>query len=216
MTKRRWLPKIIARCKHCQADFRPKEANRITYCSRECAFAYKRTRAEVRDAAQAQQRQALKEQREIAKQQRLIRTCSVCQVEYQRKGTHGICPNCLEAKRIVRNATPQAKALRTAIRKRLKTLKLHDKGKHRKRAIKFGVAYETVKPGEVFDRDGWMCQLCHEPIDRTAQAPHPLSASLDHVIPMARGGPHTYGNVQAAHFRCNSLKGARMSERQCA
>lgn len=59
---------------------------------------------------------------------------------------------------------------------------------------------------EVFARDAYMCKLCGEPLDMSKQAPHPLSPSIDHVIPLANGGTHEPGNVQAAHFLCNSVK----------
>lgn len=39
--------------------------------------------------------------------------------------------------------------------------------------------------------------------------PNPLSASLDHVVPLAWGGEHTAANVQLAHLKCNVAKGAR-------
>jgi 5-methylcytosine-specific restriction endonuclease McrA len=32
----------------------------------------------------------------------------------------------------------------------------------------------------------------------------------DHIVPLARGGEHSYANTQAAHPRCNMSKGARM------
>lgn len=32
------------------------------------------------------------------------------------------------------------------------------------------------------------------------------SYTLDHIIPLAAGGAHTYANVQLAHFLCNSRK----------
>ena len=38
--------------------------------------------------------------------------------------------------------------------------------------------------------------------------PHPHSATLDHIVPLAAGGAHSYANVQCAHFICNSVKGA--------
>lgn len=81
---------------------------------------------------------------------------------------------------------------------------------HRSRAKRYGVPYEPIDVRDVFERDGWICGICSEPVDREAKAPHPNSASLDHVIPMARGGGHLYENVQCAHFLCNSLKGARL------
>jgi len=36
--------------------------------------------------------------------------------------------------------------------------------------------------------------------------PHPLSASIDHIIPLSRGGTHVEGNVNGVHLRCNIQK----------
>lgn len=30
-----------------------------------------------------------------------------------------------------------------------------------------------------------------------------MSASLDHVVPMSKGGGHTYANTQCSHLKCN-------------
>jgi 5-methylcytosine-specific restriction endonuclease McrA len=39
--------------------------------------------------------------------------------------------------------------------------------------------------------------------------PSPWSVSLDHIVPVSKGGTHTRDNVQAAHLRCNQAKGDR-------
>lgn len=79
---------------------------------------------------------------------------------------------------------------------------------HHGRAQRFGVEYESVDVGAVFERDCWLCQLCEVPVDRSLVWPDPLSASLDHIVPMSRGGGHIYRNVQLAHLGCNLAKGA--------
>lgn len=79
---------------------------------------------------------------------------------------------------------------------------------HRARARYYGVAYEPISKREIYERDGWMCGLCHQPVDPALTFPDPMSASLDHIVPMARGGPHLRHNVQCSHFICNSRKGA--------
>ena len=54
-------------------------------------------------------------------------------------------------------------------------------------------------------REEQTCWLCLEPIDMTALPRSPRSWSLDHVIPLARGGaPLDRGNARAAHLGCNS------------
>ncbi len=77
---------------------------------------------------------------------------------------------------------------------------------HRQRARHYGVDYEPVKRSRVFERDGWKCGICQKRVDKRLKHPHPLSASLDHVVPMALGGGHTYLNTQCAHLQCNSKK----------
>lgn len=59
---------------------------------------------------------------------------------------------------------------------------------------------------EIYERDGWICGICEEPIDQSLSYPDPMSASLDHVMPLARGGEHSRANAQAAHLRCNVRK----------
>ena len=62
---------------------------------------------------------------------------------------------------------------------------------------------------EIFERDGWVCQLCDAPVDRSLNYPDTGSASLDHILPLSRGGHHVHANVQLAHLFCNLSKGAR-------
>lgn len=76
-----------------------------------------------------------------------------------------------------------------------------------RRAAYWGVEYEPISPAAVFIADGWICQLCLEPVDPGCFFPDPLSPSLDHKVPMSRGGPHLRSNVQTAHLRCNIKKG---------
>lgn len=81
--------------------------------------------------------------------------------------------------------------------------------KARRRAIIYGVEAERFTHREVFERDGWMCGLCHDPVDSDLRHPDPMCASLDHVVPLALGGHHVLSNVQCAHLVCNIRKGAR-------
>jgi 5-methylcytosine-specific restriction endonuclease McrA len=77
---------------------------------------------------------------------------------------------------------------------------------HRRRVRLRGGNAERFEAIEIYERDGWRCQICGGPVNRNAVCPHPLSPSLDHIVPVARGGDHTRLNVQCAHFICNSRK----------
>ena len=82
---------------------------------------------------------------------------------------------------------------------------------HRHRAKKYGCAYDpTVTLPRLIKRDGLRCAICGEmcnPNDRSwSKYSGPTSPTIDHKIPMARGGGHVWENVQVAHMICNSLK----------
>jgi 5-methylcytosine-specific restriction endonuclease McrA len=67
---------------------------------------------------------------------------------------------------------------------------------------------EPVSLAVLRRRDEDRCRICGEPVDSTAQPPHPSAATIDHVVALARGGEHSYRNTQLAHLRCNLAKGA--------
>jgi 5-methylcytosine-specific restriction endonuclease McrA len=81
---------------------------------------------------------------------------------------------------------------------------------HLSRAQFYGGKYETIKAAEIYERDGWVCKLCQHPVDKGLSWPHTESASLDHVVPLSRGGDHVRANVQLAHLGCNIAKGATL------
>ena len=90
-----------------------------------------------------------------------------------------------------------------------------DKGNHRHRARKYGVAYESgITLKKLWERDGGICQICGKPCDWNDRSWNkycgPTYPSDDHIIPMVKGGPHTWDNVQLAHMMCNSEKGDRI------
>lgn len=76
----------------------------------------------------------------------------------------------------------------------------------RRRATKREAYREDVHRQEVYERDGYRCQLCQEPVDMTAIVPAHLAPTLDHIVPLACGGEHSTDNVQLAHFICNCRK----------
>lgn len=73
---------------------------------------------------------------------------------------------------------------------------------------------EEVHLAQLAERDGWNCGICGRKVDRSLAHPDPMSASLDHIVPLAAGGLHERANAQLAHLRCNSVKGARATGNQ--
>jgi len=76
----------------------------------------------------------------------------------------------------------------------------------RRAAIKAG---ERFKRTEIFERDRYRCQICLGPCDPKARFPQPLTATIDHIVPLTSGGDHTKANCQTAHFVCNCEKNGK-------
>lgn len=62
---------------------------------------------------------------------------------------------------------------------------------------------------EICERDGWICQICKKPVERNAHHPNPLAPSLDHIIPVSKGGSSDPSNLQLTHLVCNLKRGNR-------
>ncbi len=89
-------------------------------------------------------------------------------------------------------------------------------GRHfKQRAKRFGVRYIRFAKSMIYERDGYTCQLCRNPVLQTVKYNaadgkiHMRSPTIDHIIPMSKGGNHEPPNCQTACFECNSKKGNR-------
>lgn len=91
-------------------------------------------------------------------------------------------------------------------------------GNHSHRARKYGVPYESgVTLRKVYKRDGGVCYLCGERTDFNdawiiggCYICGDLYPTIDHVIPMSKGGGHTWANVRLACHKCNSIKSDKL------
>lgn len=64
----------------------------------------------------------------------------------------------------------------------------------------------------IYDRDGWTCRLCMEPVDRDLMTTDPMNdwaPSLDHIEPQSWAliPDHSPANLRLAHRWCNSVRG---------
>ena len=88
----------------------------------------------------------------------------------------------------------------------------HDQLRHLRERMSEKDIIELPNRFVIFKRDNHKCHICGKKIDMKLPHPHPMSATLDHVIPIARGGKHEAKNLKAAHLSCNSAKGADIIE----
>lgn len=177
---KQFLPDI---CRCCETEFVRKTGRHSKiFCSAECRQQYA-----LRRIKQSEQTYA-------------PRPCSVCSVLFvPRTPRAKVCSDECKKER-------KRQIIKAA---RAKRRKLYG-NKYRNRARHFGVEYEPVNVKAVFERDNWRCQICG------SKTPAKLRGSgserapeLDHRIPMALGGPHTYENVQCACRKCNHSKNAK-------
>jgi hypothetical protein len=86
---------------------------------------------------------------------------------------------------------------------------------HRSRARHHGVQYQSVPVKQIYERDNYTCQICLKKclpkamLSKQTGKIHPMSPTIDHIVPMCRGGDHVEANLQTACFRCNTAKGSK-------
>lgn len=60
-----------------------------------------------------------------------------------------------------------------------------------------------------------ICGICGKPVDKSLKYPDPMSATVDHIIPVSRNGdPTSLDNLQLAHRYCNRQKGDHLPEKE--
>lgn len=82
---------------------------------------------------------------------------------------------------------------------------------HLHRARRYGCEYDgSVTLKRLIKRDGLRCAICGgmcDPNDHEwTEHSGPKYPTLDHIVPLSKGGGHTWDNVQVAHAICNSRK----------
>ena len=135
--------------------------------------------------------------------------CSVC-------GKHFSISEFMESKgRTLIPANPKycsQKCNRKALNKARKKAPSGRTGNYYNRARKYGCEYSTgITLKKLVARDGLKCRICGDMCDwddhSWTEYSGPMYPSIDHIVPMSKGGGHVWGNVQVAHIICNSEKG---------
>lgn len=79
----------------------------------------------------------------------------------------------------------------------------------KRRALRQGQFVERVSSLVVLERADGVCGICGGDVD-------PLDFHVDHIVPLSRGGEHSYSNTQPAHPFCNLSKHDRLPEEMAA
>lgn len=103
--------------------------------------------------------------------------------------------------------------------KRAKKLGIYvqvDGNKWKHRSERYGCTEfdESITLERVMKKYNGICQICGQPVDvNDIHKGHirKLYPTVDHIIPLSKGGTHTWGNVQLAHMYCNAGKRDKVS-----
>lgn len=174
-------------CAFCAADITRSRRNRI-YCSQHCGFM---ASGVVRIGP------------------RLERVCALpdCNDTFSNWSTRIRCCSEAHGKRLWKLEAP-AKGY---VEVRPWDDRRRDNYQRRRALLKGGRNGDPVILAEIVARDRSVCGICRERVDLALEWPDPLSKSIDHIVPVSRGGAHDPSNCQLAHLRCNISKGARVA-----
>jgi HNH endonuclease len=70
---------------------------------------------------------------------------------------------------------------------------------HNRRAMIREAFVEKVETRILYERDNGICGICGNHVSLT-------DASVDHIVPLSKGGAHSYDNTQISHLSCNQSK----------
>jgi 5-methylcytosine-specific restriction endonuclease McrA len=82
----------------------------------------------------------------------------------------------------------------------------HDTKKNHKRRAAGEI---TISRQELVALRGSRCHICQRKIDVRLNGLHPMGLTIDHLLPVSRGGTNDVSNLDVAHRRCNIARGNR-------
>lgn len=190
-------PVPLCVCKQCGKEFKPISNDRVTFCSRDCAYTYQHDHKKLNYCVDCG--------KEIS---RRSTRCVACRSEHSRKPKkpkqnkriHIECAEC--GKLFVgyksRRFCCKQCANRYSNRKR-------ETDRRHQLAVNGPVDY-TITLTKLVQRDEGLCGICGKPVNMKAYHNAGDYGSIDHIKPVSKGGQHQWDNVQLAHRKCNTDK----------
>lgn len=180
----------IKQCRACDLGFKCKTDNDRFLCSEICRTHWRNIQKRVSFTVYRRKKGVFVKGVVV---ERSVRVCTNCASPDLESNYARLCRGCM--------STAEARYLETA--------KVRSSAKVRR--IRMTAAkVEKVKTYWVLNRDDWTCQICGiETPERYRGTVHPQAPEVDHIIPIAMGGEHSYRNVQCACRKCNISKGNR-------
>jgi len=205
----------LSQCVTCKITFNSIGKNQM-YCSKLCLTRHHRgtTAKEIAEREERRKRnnaislliknikairdKKKKEEKEHKKTICYVKICSSCSVQFitNGQGNKMFCSiDC--RKKAQRNSEWYRRSKRIEKAKRRAKIKAN--------------FIDRVDPFVVFERDEWTCQICRIETPKYLRGTNDdRSPQLDHIIPLAKGGMHSYANTQCLCRKCNIFKGDKM------
>lgn len=187
-------------CSHCHSEFYRRDSRRDKFCGRACSFANRKAQAiELHNSSVVVRAETVALNR-IARSVALrMAKCRCCKKAFikRRKYQRSCGDDCLAA-------------LRAAARISKRTSPVARAAKSRRKALARGCnGADRIDPIKVFERDKWRCHLCGIKTPRALRGTLDDKApELEHIVSLAAGGAHTWGNVACSCRKCNQSKGS--------
>ena len=191
----RGLPKKSV-CKNCGITFECGRGNKGVFCSKQCSGRYSlAVIAERKRKAQEEQLEFKRLKKEVKEQlkeikQRIERLENII----KHRKTCGECGKNFIAKHA--NSMYCSKKCRSRNKTR----------KEDRRIYKNGKPDLSITLTKLYLRDKGICQICGRHINFDCDSNSNHYPSIDHIKPIAKGGLHSWDNVQLACRICNSRK----------
>lgn len=181
-----------SKCAFCGEEFQETRNKLNLYCSRKCAILARsidtKQNIEYQQKANDEINQLYKEYDEaykkymqLKKRVENVKNCKYCNTVFESQGKSNV--YCSDE--CARKADNYFRDHR---------LKRNGKPDH------------TISLVKVYERDKGICQLCGDKINFNLDPNDNKYPSIDHIVPLAKGGLHSWDNVQLACRICNSLK----------
>ena len=70
------------------------------------------------------------------------------------------------------------------------------------------MVYERNRHRVIYSQS--VCGICGLPVDKSLKYPNQMCATVDHIIPLNKGGTNELSNLQLAHRFCNRQKSDKL------
>lgn len=218
------VPKVIKECEWCGKEFESSNDYRIKFCSTDCQqTSYSRVvrehgslekhLEERRTNKEKRLKQLRIEAKERQKQRALANLAKLLNKEVlRRERVAELTRPCVECGTPFYNIHPSALTCTPLCSKRRKNRisRMYDS----KRLNETNIVDKDITVQKLFKKYGGICYLCGKECDFNDKViteegymiVGKTYPSVEHIIPISKGGLHSWDNVNLAHHYCNTLK----------